>query len=383
MRVGFIVAEYNPLHNGHVKHIQKTKEELGCDAIVAIMSGDIVQRGELAIKDKYERAEWAIKAGCDMVVELPVEYVLGSAQIFANGAIKVIDYFDCEKYISFGSECGSIYVLEKINEMMATKENQDYIKEFMESGNTYAKANSLALEKYLENHGIDKSIADVIKEPNNILGIEYIKAINGLAITPHTIKREGSYNNSDDPENPSATTIREQIYNGGEVFSKVPMHVFNSLIHVQDNSEKLFSIIKYELSRKDNLDKIFGMNEGLHNRFLSFLSSSSTYEEFMQNVKTKRYTMTSLSRSLMCALLDNTYTFNEVMDLDIEYINVLAIKSSQRKLLSIIENNLVTKPSELEKLKQDKKIDAHLDEKAANLFKAINYNYDSHMRIVD
>ena len=162
MRIGFIVAEYNPLHNGHIKHIQMTKKELSCDAIVCIMSGDFVQRGEVAIADKYTRARWAIEAGADMVVELPVEFVLGSAQVFADGAAKVIDYFDCEKYISFGSECGSEYVLEKIVEIMDSEEFQGYLHDAIQSGNSYAQSQKDALIKYLDAHNIDKSIASIL-----------------------------------------------------------------------------------------------------------------------------------------------------------------------------------------------------------------------------
>ena len=161
MRIGFIVAEYNPLHNGHIKHIRQTKNDLSCDAIVCVMSGDFVQRGEVAIADKYTRARWAIEAGADLVVELPVEFVLGSAQIFADGAAKVIDYFDCEKYISFGSECGSEYVLQKIAEIMESEEFQSYLHDTIQDGNNYARSLKVALEKYLDIHGIDKSIAEV------------------------------------------------------------------------------------------------------------------------------------------------------------------------------------------------------------------------------
>lgn len=380
MRIGFIVAEYNPLHNGHIKHIQKTKEDLHCDSIVVVMSGDIVQRGELAIVDKYTRATWAIEAGADMVIELPVEYTLGSAQVFATGASKLISYFDAEKYISFGSECGSTYVLEKVVEMLDSEENQGYIREFLNEGNTYAKANALAFSKYLNAHNIDQSITSILDTPNNILGLEYIRAIKYMDVKPYTIKREGSYNSSLDKDNPSALSIREALYKKDPIFDMVPSFVAKDLGNVKDNREKLFSVIKYELSKKQNLDKIFGMHEGLHNRFLSFLSKSSTYEEFMQNVKTKRFTMTSLSRSLMCALIDNTYTLDQVLDLDVNYINVLAIKDKKQNLLSTIDTNVVTKPSELMKLKD--RVDTTLQDKSESLFKAINYEYEPYMRIV-
>ena len=383
MRIGFIVAEYNPLHNGHIKHIQMTKKELSCDAIVCIMSGDFVQRGEVAIADKYTRARWAIEAGADMVVELPVEFVLGSAQVFADGAAKVIDYFDCEKYISFGSECGSEYVLEKIVEIMDSEEFQSYLHDAIQSGNSYAQSQKDALVKYLDAHNIDKSIASILDGSNNILGIEYIKAIKYMAISPFTIKRDGDYNSSEDNENPSATQIRKALYNGENIDAKVPPFVSEELIDIKDNKDKLFALIKYEFLKKNNLDKIFGMNEGLNNRFLNYLQKCNSYNEFIEQVKTKRYSESTLSRALINALIDNTFTFKDVIDHFPDYLNILAIRDSKKDLLSIIEADLVTKPAELAKLEKDKHVNSALDKKASQLFKSLSYEYDNYMQIIN
>ena len=382
MRIGFIVAEYNPLHNGHVKHIQKTKKDLSCDAIVCVMSGDFVQRGEVAIADKYTRARWAIEAGADLVVELPVEFVLGSAQIFADGAAKVIDYFDCEKYISFGSECGSEYVLQKIAEIMEKDEFQNILHETISSGNNYAQSLKIALEKYLEINNIDKSIASILDGSNNILGLEYIKAIKYMAIEPYTIKREGAYNSSLDSENPSATKIREALFKGENIDAFVPAFVSEELLGVKDTKDKLFSIIKYEFSKKNNLDKIFGMQEGLNNRFKNYLDKANSFKEFMDQVKTKRYSESTLSRALINALLDNTLKFEDMFNHFPDYLNILAIREDKKDLLKIIETDLVTKPGELAKLEKDKHVDSTLDKKASNLFKSLNYEYENYMQII-
>ena len=382
MRIGFIVAEYNPLHNGHLKHIKMTKQELNADAIVCIMSGDFTQRGEVAIKDKYTRARWAIEAGADLVIELPVEFVLGSAQVFADGAAKVIDYFDCEKYISFGSECGSAYVLQKISELIELEETQSYLHEAIKSGNSYATSLKSALVKYLDAHNIDKSLANVLDGSNNILGIEYIKAIKYMAIEPFSIKREGSYNESEDSQNPSASVIRNNIFEQKSVYTKVPGYVFDDLVKVQDVKEKVFSIAKYELPSKTNLDSIFGMQEGLNNRFLNCLKTSNSYDELIDQVSTKRYSKSTLNRALLNALLDNTFTFNEVIDYFPDYLNVLAIKDSAKDLLSIIEIDLVTKPGELAKLEETKHVHSSLDKRASQLFKSLYYQYDNYMQII-
>jgi len=362
--------------------MQKSKEELALDAICCVMSGDFVQRGEVAVADKYTRAKWAIQAGADLVIENPVEFVLGSAQVFADGALKVVDYFDCEKYLCFGSECGSVYALEKIADILECDESQHYIKEGLSQGLSYAKCQSYALEKYLDAHNIDKVVMDILNGSNNILGIEYIKAARNLAITPFTIQRDGDYNTSSDVANPSSTSIREKLYKGENIDNMVPPYVSEELFGLQNNNEKLFALLKYELSKKNNLDKIFGMNEGLNNRFLNYLNKSNSLDELLDQVKTKRYSRSTLSRALINALIDNTFTFSDVMDFYPDYLNVLAIRKDKMDLLSSIEIDLVTKPAELAKLENTKHVHSELDKKASKLFKSFNYEYDNYMQII-
>ena len=379
MRIAYIISEYNPLHNGHIYQMFQTKKELNCDAIVCVMSGDIVQRGEIAVMDKYTRATWAIKSGADMVVEIPSKYVLGSAQIYATGAIKVIDYFKGEKYLSFGSECGNLSTLEIINSVMKSEEFTNILKHFISQGNTYAKANSLAFKQVLENHQLDTKMADILNEPNNILALEYLKALPE-SIFPFTVKREGSYKNSLSSFAPAATSIRECLENkcDNDYKSCVPPFVYNSLKNYISSKEKLFSIVKYELSKKTNLDKIYGMNEGINNRFLAMLKNSNSYDEYLNRVKTKRFTMTSLNRALLSALVDNTNTFENLENENIDYINVLAIREGAKELLSIIDTEVVTKPSDMEK----QQITDPLSKKVSDLFKSVKYDYDSYMRII-
>lgn len=355
MRIGFIIAEYNPLHNGHIKHIQKTKTDLNCDKLVCLMSGDCTQRGEFAVKDKYERATWAIKAGFDMVIEIPVQYVLSSAQLYATGASKIISYFDCEKVLSFGSELGKIEILTIIKNILLSDEFVPYLKKHLEKKtNSYAKANHLALAEYLKDKNLPESLADIINNPNNILAIEYLKAIS-LDITPYTIKREGSFENSIDPKNPSAMKIREYLNNNLDISEFVPNYVKDSLTSYTDYSEKLFSIVKFELSKKKDLSNIYGMVDGIDNRFISQLKNSSTLNEYIQNVKTKRYTQTAINRALLNALIENKNTQDSLINNSIDYLNILAIKESSKDLFGIIENELITKPSDYTQENKDRK----------------------------
>ena len=144
-----IICEYNPFHFGHKYHIEKTKELFGCENIVCIMSGSMVQRGECAIFDKWQRAKYAIEAGADLVIELPTYYVLQSADIFASGAIEIFDKLNIIDAISFGSECGNVNMLSSVAEIMETKEYNNEIKELLNSGLSYPKASEQALIKCL------------------------------------------------------------------------------------------------------------------------------------------------------------------------------------------------------------------------------------------
>ena len=162
----------------------------------------------------------------------------------------------------------------------------------------------------------------------------------------------------------------------------MPRYVLDDLVKVQDVKDKVFSIAKYDLPSKPNLDTIFGMQEGLNNRFINCLKTSNSYDELIEQVSTKRYSKSTLNRALLNALLDNTFTFNEVIDYFPDYLNVLAIKDSAKDLLSIIEIDLVTKPGELAKLEETKHVHSALDKRASQLFKSLYYQYDNYMQII-
>ena len=211
MKAVGLVTEYNPFHNGHLYHLNKAMELTGADISVAVMSGDFVQRGELAVLDKYTRASMALNSGVNLVVELPVNYAVSSAESFAAGALKVLDYIKADS-IAFGSESGNIERLSKLAHILCDNEDTLYkeISKYTANGISYAAARQKVVEKLT-----DKDTAAMLTSSNNILAVEYLKAIikNNYAIKPYTIKRKGdSYNDTDiRSDYASATALRGNL----------------------------------------------------------------------------------------------------------------------------------------------------------------------------
>ena len=214
MKAVGLVTEYNPFHNGHLYHLNKAMELTGADISVAVMSGDFVQRGEPAVLDKYTRTSMALNSGVNLVVELPVNYAVSSAESFAAGALKVLDYIKADS-IAFGSESGDIERLSKLAHILCDNEDTLYkeISKYTANGISYAAARQKVVEKLT-----DKDTAAMLTSSNNILAVEYLKAIikNNYAIKPYTVQRQGdSYNDTDiRSEYASATALRENLKNG-------------------------------------------------------------------------------------------------------------------------------------------------------------------------
>ena len=211
MKAVGLVTEYNPFHNGHLYHLNKAMELTGADISVAVMSGDFVQRGELAVLDKYTRASMALNSGVNLVVELPVNYAVSSAESFAAGALKVLDYIKADS-IAFGSESGDIERLSKLAHILCDNEDALYkeISKCTANGISYAAARQKTVEKLT-----DRDTAAMLTSSNNILAVEYLKAIikNNYAIKPYTVQRQGDdYNDTDiRSDYASATALRGNL----------------------------------------------------------------------------------------------------------------------------------------------------------------------------
>jgi predicted nucleotidyltransferase len=212
-----IVAEYNPFHNGHLYQLQASRGQTGADCAVVVMSGNYTQRGEPAIVDKWARAEMALHSGADLVIELPVAYAMGSAEYFAYGAVKLLDSLNAVNMICFGSEAGSIEKLSAAAAILADEPEsyKSYLKDYLSKGLSFPAARQKAISSYCKNTYGKDDLSSLLKSPNNILGIEYLKALRRLKsnIVPMTIERVGNeYNQAElTGKMSSATSIRKTI----------------------------------------------------------------------------------------------------------------------------------------------------------------------------
>lgn len=316
-----IIVEYNPFHNGHLFHIQRSKEITGADAVVAVMSGNFVQRGIPAIIDKWVRTEMALLNGVDLVLELPVLYSLSSAEIFAFGAMSILNSIGIVDNICFASECGNIHVLKKIARILETEPEsfQSSLKNYLAFGISFPNARCKALADYIENKygtcSFDPNV--IMTAPNNTLGIEYCKSIFKLnsGIKPFTILREGSGYNTEVLEDgfSSATAIRKYFKENKPIKSinkYVPDNIMNIFWKLDANdydfvfSDDILPFIKYKLltlSNKDEIRKIPDISEGIENRIYKAIECAQSFDEMVDEIKSKRYTHTRICR-ILCQL---------------------------------------------------------------------------------
>lgn len=359
MKTVGIVSEYNPFHNGHKYHIQAARKACGADYAVCIMSGCFVQRGEPAMFDKFSRAQMAVMNGADLVIELPVVYACQPAEIFALGAVKILDSMRIVDYICFGSELGDTDALCRLagllqNEPKAIKK---LFKEQIDKGISYPKAISYAVSHYLNDES-DSAENGILKKPNNVLGIEYIKAlmIQKSSMEPVTVKRITSgYNDPGIAGSISAATaIRNEIKNNG-ISEKVRISVpENSLdiinknikskrqpVYLNDFSDIL--LYKLRVTEEAELRKYLNVREGIENRLKKYSKTSSDCDELIESVKTKRYTRTYIQR-LLCHLLlgikKNSILQFKKPDYP-SYIRVLAFNNKGKALLKEIKSRSV------------------------------------------
>ncbi len=306
MKTAGIIAEYNPFHNGHKYHIEQTRRLTGADAIIAVMSGSFVQRGEYAICDKWSRAKMALLGGADLVVELPCVYSCQAAEYFAKGAVAILEAMNCD-YISFGTEAENLEEIIKIAEFLKNpdeKFNND-LESRLKSGVSYPRAVSEALEN------------DTVNTPNNVLAIEYLK--NLVNMKPVAIKRRGSQH---DGEN-SASDIRNRISNNENTDNLMPESNVEIMKNASFADNKTFeSLVLYKLRTMtaEQLKTNPYVIEGLENRIAEHCHKCTTLEELLSSIKTKRYTMARIRRILTNALLDIT---REDVTQSPQYIRVL------------------------------------------------------------
>ena len=338
-----IITEYNPLHNGHVYHIERTKSITGGAPVIVAMSGWFVQRGDAAAFDPYTRAMWALKAGADMVIQLPVMFSMSGAERFARGGAHVLYSTGLVDKLSFGAECGNMDVISRAAELLL-HEPAGYKAELasiLASGKSYPSAAAEALARI-----IGQDDCDVLSSPNNILAIEYIQAIKraGFDMEPVAVERTGAMHDSDEAVfgSMSASAIRNSLKsNNGNmeaIEQAVPQYVFDAIVNNNAaimHADGLSQAVLYALRKltKEEIADIPDVAEGLENTIYLSCRNTICFDELIKSIKTKRYTLARIRRICLNALLGITKGDYKKAETP-KYIRVLGIKKASLYLMA-------------------------------------------------
>lgn len=348
-----IVVEYNPFHNGHLHHVTEAKRTTNSDVAVAVMSGQFLQRGEPALVDKWHRTKMALANGVDIVIELPYIFSTAQATLFASGAVQLLEAMQCD-YLAFGSEQGSIAPFLNTYEVIEKNRNvyNTIIKEHVQQGKSYPQALFIAYEQLTQlypNAYID------LAQPNNILGFHYVEAIkqHNCHMQPATIQRiAAGYHDAIDTSShiASATGIRQALFGGQnleQVTQFLPEASVEQLVIWQETHgqfaswESFWPLLKYAILRHtpQQLQQYADVTEGLENSLIKHAIASDSYAEFMQALKSKRYTWTRLQRML-------THIFTGITKEQLHqtqtpsYIRILGMTKEGQAYISSIKKSL-------------------------------------------
>jgi cytidyltransferase-like protein len=360
MKVVGLITEYNPFHNGHLYHIEQAKKITNADYVVVIMSGNFIQRGEPAVIDKFVRADMALLNGVDLVLELPVSYACSSAEYFASGAVALLDKLGIVDSLCFGSECGNITILQTIASLLLKEpaEYKEQLKYLVKSGITFPKARAQSLLSYCLKYNIlpelgEEALGNILFHPNNILGIEYIKALlkRGSKITPTTITRisSGYHDQTLDDSISSATAIRKHIQSSGDflkIQSQIPENVLSLLKGHYHTSFPItaddFSLLlRYQmlLSKPLGYAEYCDVSDDLSRTIINHLSDYFNFTQFSRILKSKNFTSTRINRAFIHILLQiRKDDFKNAIENDyIYYFRVLGFRKDSTDLLSAIK----------------------------------------------
>jgi predicted nucleotidyltransferase len=380
--VGLIV-EYNPFHNGHAHHLNSAKELSGADIVIAVMSGNFLQRGEPALVSKWYRTKMALHAGVDLVFELPYMFATQKAETFANGAISILDAAGCD-FLCFGSENGEIEDFFKTLDFMEeyNKTYQENIKKYIKTGVSYPKAQALSFEELNHFDGL----VDLSK-PNNILGFHYLKAINKQhsPMIPLTVVRKNANYHDEhfaSERIASATSIRKALFSTKEQEQSDPIDQYipsntNELLTEYHHRfgifhqwENYYPYLQYILlqSKPNELREIYEVEEGIENRLIKAALESKSFQEFMEKVKTKRYTWTRIQR-ICLHILTNTKKSQMNSFEQATYLRLLGMTENGKEYLNRKKSHLGLPL--ISKLSSYKSEDIFLDIKASRIYSCV------------
>jgi len=331
MKIIGLITEYNPIHLGHIYQINKIKELFPNSIIIVITNSYFTQRGEVSILNKWDKTKICIENNIDLVIELPFAYATQSADTFAKGAIAILNHLKIDTLI-FGSESNNIETLTKI--VTTQLNNKDYnklVKKYLNLGLNYPTAMSKALLNIL---------GYTITEPNDLLGISYIKEIisNNYPITPISIKRIGAYHEKEiNNKIISASLIRKLYLENKDISIHTPPNTTQYLYNNLSN-ENYFQYLKYKILSTKDLSIYQTVEEGIESRIKKAILISNTWEELIQNIKTKRYTYNKIGRMLIHILTN--FTKEEAKQIKIDYIRLLGFTTKGQKYLNSIKKDI-------------------------------------------
>lgn len=332
MRVIGIICEYNPFHLGHLYQIKKIKETIPDSLIICIFNGTFMQRGEVSIINKWDKTRICLEYGIDMVVELPFVFATQSSDIFAHGALKILNNLHVDTLV-FGSESNNVEILKTLAMTQINNEAFDNkVREYLDKGVNYPTALSKTLEVITKYR---------IKEPNDILAVSYIKEIikNNYSIEPIAIKRTNDYHGeiiSGDIIN--ASLIRKMLTNGNDVSKYVPRATLKYLNDIP-SKDKYYSLLKYQIINNiDNLDTFQTVDEGLNNLIKKNIYNANNLDELISSIKTKRYTYNRLNR-MFTHILTN-FKKEDNRGLEINYVRLLGFNKKGRSYLNKIKKDM-------------------------------------------
>ena len=354
MNISGIIVEYNPFHNGHIYHINKTKELTNPDLLIAITSGNFSQRGEISIINKFEKTKAALEHGIDLVVELPYIYTLQNASVFGYRSIEILNKLYINNLV-FGSETNN---LEELKDFASYNIQIDYLKEIMDQGNSFPKAYGLLAGNLY---------------PNDILGISYLRAIENTDIKPYLIQRTNSYHGEELSSIASANAIRLAIKENRDYSLATPIEIKEPLFN-----DDLYPYLQRLLLTMDpkQLSNIFLVSEGIENLLISNAYKYDNYNEFVNACVSRRYTKARIQRILMNII--NQISKKEVENLEpLNYIRVLGFNNKGRQYLKTLrkdEANIVTQFKNIpESYKQ-------IEWKVANMYASFTANRQAYIK---
>lgn len=330
MKAVGLICEYNPFHYGHLYQINKIKEKYPEVPLIAVISSNFTQRGEASILNKWDKCDIALNNGIDIVIELPFVYATQSSDIFAKGAVKILESLQVE-IVAFGTESDTIEHLKEIADIQINSiEYNNLVKNYLDEGLNYPTATSKAVKKLT---------GYIINSPNDLLALSYIKQvkIDKKNIEFLNIKRTNDYHGTQIEDNITSASNIRFLYQNDKNIDKLLPYSKDKLNKISIND--YYPLLKYKIIlNEDSLSKYQTVDEGIENRIKKYLNTSNNTSELIKNIKTKRYTYNKISRMLLHILTN--FTKEEAKNIEIDYIRILGFTKKGRIYLNKIKKDI-------------------------------------------